>query len=79
MLTIFKKQKRSSLASTGSQTAQFSVLYSFPFTSLRPQLFCVFNNQQPNHKRDVQRALTAKENKCLTQLGGHEEGLTENT
>ena len=68
MLMIFlktEKQKRYSLTSTGSQTAQFSIL-----NSLRPQLFCVFNNWYPNHDRDGQSALKAQENNSLTQLGG---------
>lgn len=49
--------------------AQSSV-FSFPFNSLRPQLFRVLDKQYPNHDGDVQSVLKAQENKCLTQLGG---------
>lgn len=61
---------------------QFSVLSSFPFNSLRPQLFrgILFNNQHPNHHRVVQSTLKAQENKCLTQLrvwgAAHKEHLS---
>ena len=57
------------MTSTGLQTAQSSV-FSFPFNSLRPQLFHVLDKQYPNHDGDVQGVLKAQENKCLTQLEG---------
>lgn len=71
------KTEKMQPTSTGSQTAEFSVLYSFPFNSVRPQLFRVFNSQFPNHHRVVQSALKAQQDKRLTQLGGRGAALID--